>query len=471
MDLTRDPDYYEEKMREREFSVDEVDWVPPETVPVMAEFAPGFEADAELVQVVHASPAAVTIADPFAGVEENSEPEMRVAEVAAAAPEFALAAPEFVDPFAGIDFSTGPVAAVAESIGTVAEPEAMVAPAAPEFVDPFAGIDFAGPVAAVAEPIGTEAEAVVAMPEPESEEAVPEAEAVVAVPEPEVVEAAPGAEAVVAMPEPEVEAYEESEAEVVSEATVDEPEIAALEIAEPEVVGEEEVLYVPEVAAQAEESMEAEAESPSAESDSGPEAAETAAASEAETEAAEIRTPWTVAAARRNPNDITFSAQEYYQQQVGKKYSTKAVAEAGQTSPFGKEAEANPEDFSAALKTLMQLGSVLPLAARMSTASEGEEGVDMAGGGNQEVKQEVSGLRLLQYEIKTTVQDHSTHLKRLEDQLTQILESAEMGSADSASVMDNVKSTAKMVRVMGIGLGLMLMVLILMIGMILVHAK
>lgn len=47
----------------------------------------------------------------------------------------------------------------------------------------------------------------------------------------------------------------------------------------------------------------------------------------------------------------------------------------------------------------------------------------------------------------------------------------ERDSAESASVMDSVQSTVKMVRVMGIGLGVMLMVLILMVGMMLVHAK
>lgn len=95
----------------------------------------------------------------------------------------------------------------------------------------------------------------------------------------------------------------------------------------------------------------------------------------------------------------------------------------------------------------------------------------MAAGSGHEVKQEVSGLRLLQYEIRTTVQDHSMHLKRLEEQLARVRESMERDSAESASVMDSVQSTVKMVRVMGIGLGVMLMVLILMVGMMLVHAK
>lgn len=63
------------------------------------------------------------------------------------------------------------------------------------------------------------------------------------------------------------------------------------------------------------------------------------------------------------------------------------------------------------------------------------------------------------------------HLKRLEEQLARVRESMERDSAESASVMDSVQSTVKMVRVMGIGLGVMLMVLILMVGMMLVHAK
>lgn len=191
-----------------------------------------------------------------------------------------------------------------------------------------------------------------------------------------------------------------------------------------------------------------------------------APAEQHETKSAEDVIPWTIAVAQRNPTDKTFSAQDYYQQ-MQKKSPAKTAPEA----PSVKPGEARPEDLTAAIKTIMQLGSALPVAGRANPGPESNPEAETPAPDPHEVRQEVSGLRLLQYEIKTTVQDHSMHLRRLEEQLSQMRESVEMDSADSASMKDDVKSTAKLIRVMGIGLGVMLMVLILLIGMMLVHAK
>jgi hypothetical protein len=433
-ELTRDPDYYQEKMQPHSVAVDEVDWIPSEPEPT----------------VIHVPEVIQAAADSAAAVEEwQVEPEVKATEPVAVAAE-----PEVVETV------SEPAPQIVEAVPEVAaapvqEPEPEVAhvahavPATAAIVDPFAGVEFSSEpevkaaevVAAVAGP------EVVSVPrEPEALQAAPEAVAA-----PEVVAAEPEVVAAPVMAEPEVAAPVESKTEPEPETvTVAEP------IAEIPVEAKPEVIY--EALATAEVATEG---IPAAKADA------LVAEPMHEPESAGVsELPWMAVAAQHNPKDKTFSVDEFYRHQPGNQQPAKAVAEA----VMPKTAE-KPEDLTAALKTLMQLGSVLPLAARMAPMLEAEQNGEPAAGGSQEVKQEVSGLRLLQYEIKTTVQDHSMHLKRLEDQLTQVRESVEMDSAESATVMDSVKSTVKLVRVMGIGLGVMLMVLILMIGMMLVHAK
>lgn len=439
LDLTRDPDYYEEKLRARESSTKvSVEWEPIEPA------APAFKAEPDLVQVVkHEAPIAATHVDAFAGVAESRQaaPQVGAVSVApgveAASPEAAPVAATMAepvapaalttpDPFAGFEFGTTPAPeelAVAEVAG------------APTIADPFAGVEFG--TAAVPAEIG---EPIVAVAAPEIVAAEVE---VAAAPE--------------AVSEPVIEAVDvaEPEAAVAPHAAEVLPEEPADFVQLPEVV---------EAPAEAEVVSEAEVVPAAAEAEVVP-VAEAPVRSwswmvpEAPPVAPEI-------AARATQDGVLkpVIAAEVSQPQVPQ--PGKAVAEAS-AAPSG---EAKAEDLSAAIKTLMQLGSVLPLATRMAPR-EGEVVQEPVAVDTQEVKQEVSGLRLLQYEIKTTVQDQSMHLKRLEDQLARMRESAEMDSAESASAMDNMKSTAKMVRVMGIGLGVMLMVLILLIGMVLMHVK
>src|SRR6185437_15764823 len=101
--------------------------------------------------------------------------------------------------------------------------------------------------------------------------------------------------------------------------------------------------------------------------------------------------------------------------------------------PGSGEAGKHPEGWFSAWKTMLRLGSVLPWVARALPALEsgainadpGAVGVTAAGsaGVAQETRQDVAGLRLVQYETRTTVQDHSMQLKRMEEQLTRVRES------------------------------------------------
>jgi len=325
--------------------------------------------------------------------------------------------------------------------------------------DPFAGIDIAEPLAGQ-DPTAWNMFVAEAVPEA----AVPE----VAVAEPEVVEV-PALEMGVA--EPEVLA---------------EPEIADQPVveAEPTVV-ETEIPALPEVAAKAE--AEPVVETAAAVTTPEPSAESVPAVSG-------FDAIWAAAAAQRDTKDGKFSLDEYYREQLLSQ-PAKAEVEVGKAKGMELKHESlkpespkhenlmvenlksenlkpenmEPENLATALKTLAQLGSVLPLAARMAPMFEGNGAGEPATGSNAEVRQEVSGLRLLQYEIKTTVQDHSSHLRRLEDQLTQIRESVEGDSSENSAVIEDMKSTVKLVRVMGIGLGFMLMVLILMVAVMLVH--
>jgi len=166
------------------------------------------------------------------------------------------------------------------------------------------------------------------------------------------------------------------------------------------------------------------------------------------------------------PREAVSSTEEAYPE------SFRREAERLYTDPeILKELEGRPEGMASALKALMHLGSVLPWAARLAPLFEGSMVGEQSLTASPEVRHEVAGLRLVQYEIKTTVQDHSLQLKRLEDQLTRVQESVESDSSDSASVMESVKSTAKLVRLMGIGMGVLLVVLIIMVAMLMAHGR
>ncbi len=131
------------------------------------------------------------------------------------------------------------------------------------------------------------------------------------------------------------------------------------------------------------------------------------------------------------------------------------------------ESSKPPEEWVSAWKALLRIGSVLPWMAK--TLPAGEAGITADGAGAPgEVRQDVAGLRLVQYEIRTTVQDHTLQLKRMDEQLGRIRESLESRSSDS-DLVENVESMNKMVRIVGAGLGALVLVLILLVAILLAH--
>jgi hypothetical protein len=129
-----------------------------------------------------------------------------------------------------------------------------------------------------------------------------------------------------------------------------------------------------------------------------------------------------------------------------------------------------PEEWVSAWKALLRIGSVLPWVAKSLPGGEPSAASESAGAPG-EVRQDVAGLRLVQYEIRTTVQDHTLHLKRMDEQLGRIRESLESKSSNSADLVENVESMSKLVRIVGIGLGGLVLVLILLVAILLAHGR
>lgn len=123
---------------------------------------------------------------------------------------------------------------------------------------------------------------------------------------------------------------------------------------------------------------------------------------------------------------------------------------------FGHRETAQPEDLVAAMKALIHLNSAMPWLARANSIEPALM---------PEVRDEVAGMRLVQYEIKTAVQDHSLQLKRMEENLTRVREAVQVAAGED--IAENVKSTARAVRMAMIGTGATLVLVLIMIGMLL----
>ncbi|MGH7134462.1 MAG: hypothetical protein ACREHD_01905, partial [Pirellulales bacterium] len=83
-----------------------------------------------------------------------------------------------------------------------------------------------------------------------------------------------------------------------------------------------------------------------------------------------------------------------------------------------------------------------------------------------DVRQDVAGMRMVQYEIRTTVQDHSQNLKRLEDQLGRVREAVDSKASDDAELTASVNAAMRKLRIVGFVLGSLLLVLILLVALL-----
>jgi hypothetical protein len=131
--------------------------------------------------------------------------------------------------------------------------------------------------------------------------------------------------------------------------------------------------------------------------------------------------------------------------------------------------EEKPENLTSALKTLVKLGSVLPWISRAVPTADGGPGSEMETGLSHEGRHEIANLRMIQYEIRSTVHDHSLQLKRMEELMLRVRESMDSDTRENKDLAEGVKSTAKLLRLVGIGLGILMVVLIVMVGLGLGH--
>jgi len=162
------------------------------------------------------------------------------------------------------------------------------------------------------------------------------------------------------------------------------------------------------------------------------------------------------------PEEVAASAEARLNRDVKPPYPTAAQGE------NIDESSTPPEEWVSAWKALLRIGSVLPWMAK--TLPAGETGFAADAGAPAEVRQDVAGLRLVQYEIRTTVQDHTLQLKRMDEQLGLIRESLESKSSGS-DLVENVESMNKLVRIVGAGLGGLVLVLILLVAILLAHGR
>jgi hypothetical protein len=121
---------------------------------------------------------------------------------------------------------------------------------------------------------------------------------------------------------------------------------------------------------------------------------------------------------------------------------------------------------SSGMKALLRLGTLLPWLAR-----EMEAGNDQNAALTQEVRHEVSGMRLVQYEIRSTVHDHSLQLKRVEEQLTRVREAVTAEQSGTADLVESVKSTTKVVSMVGVGICVMLVAILGLVTFMVMHGR
>lgn len=387
-ELTRDPDYYEEKMRAVR-TEQEVDWIPatpaPLAEPSLIDFlvgpAVGVEPEPKAAEPAPKPEPEIRASVPEAMAEPEAKtvaPEIKAAPTAAAAPE-PTAEPKA--PETGQQ-AIAPVSAAPNSIvpalTAVPASPTVSAVTVPEVIDLFTGDPFAG-VDFPAELRAKTAEPEMKASEPEAAEAIAEPEA-----------AAHVSEWV------QMEKVEEARSSIAKQVEVvkAEPEMAVQ--AEPGIVPVAD--ETPEVR---EEAVAAKAEGHLPEL--RPEVPAVAAFAGAQ--ASSLRElPWMAGKVQKGVEDTAFSAEQNYRRQLlaPEPAKTEAKIDPLLLNPASgpvldpvkgvkdKDTDARPEELTAALKTLVQLGSMLPLAARVAPMLESTAG---GCGGRQRARSEAGGFR------------------------------------------------------------------------------
>jgi uncharacterized phage infection (PIP) family protein YhgE len=113
-------------------------------------------------------------------------------------------------------------------------------------------------------------------------------------------------------------------------------------------------------------------------------------------------------------------------------------------------------------------GAVQALAQLIHFADGGSAAQSAA---QEELHQGLAEMRTNHRELRLQVQDQTIEMKRIEDQLVLLRQTAERNATEHGELVEDVKSLGNLVRTIGAGLAILLIVLIVLTSMLLTHHR
>jgi hypothetical protein len=114
------------------------------------------------------------------------------------------------------------------------------------------------------------------------------------------------------------------------------------------------------------------------------------------------------------------------------------------------------------LNSLLQVRSVLPFISRLVE-------VGQTAATTNELSRSMGELAVNQRDLRNMVQDHTSQMKRLEDEVTRAREAAERTASDATDVMEDMRAVQSTVRKAAVGVGGLLAALIGLVVWLLIH--
>jgi hypothetical protein len=114
------------------------------------------------------------------------------------------------------------------------------------------------------------------------------------------------------------------------------------------------------------------------------------------------------------------------------------------------------------LNSLMQVRSVLPFISRLVE-------VGQTAATTTELSRSMGELAVNQRDLRNMVQDHTSQMKRLEDEVTRAREAAERTASDATDVMEDMRGVQSTVRKAALAIGVLLAALIGLVLWLLIH--
>lgn len=105
------------------------------------------------------------------------------------------------------------------------------------------------------------------------------------------------------------------------------------------------------------------------------------------------------------------------------------------------------------INSLMQVRSVLPFISRLVE-------VGQTAATTNELSRSMGELAVNQRDLRNMVQDHTSQVKRLEDEVTRAREAAERSASDATDIMDDMRAMQSTVRRAAVAIAILLAALI-----------